>query len=698
MNVPFYGDDINNVKNPILQIDEITWGNFKNILDEATLHTRPVSNISFALNYYFGGYRVQGYHLVNTVIHILSGYFLFLLVRLTLSLPVNREKYEKYTVLPFITALIWLAHPLATQSVTYIVQRMNSMCAMFFVLSLLLYIYARLQDSERQRKFKFVVRSSLLFFLSLLSGLLALGSKEIAATLPILIFFYEFYFFQNLSLPWLKKRVLWPMSVVLVIGGIIISYLGKRPWEVICWECLGRDFTAMERVYTQFKVVVTYIYLLVYPNYTNLALDRDFPISTSLFTPIDTFVAFLAVGGLIAAMMVLAKKERLLSFCILWFLVNLAIESSFICLEIIFEHRTYLPSMFFLLFIVLVLYRFIPFNRVVTIFLFVVVMLFSYWTISRNNVWADPVEFWQSSIELFPEKARPHRMLAHEYMKVKRYEEAEKELSLTISLDSRAVEAYNNLGIVMLQTYRLKEAERYFREALARDAKNRQAIQNLGSLLIRLDKLKEAEQHYRKYVELFPDNRQLNFLLGRVLGRQGKPDEALYYLEKSSKEGGEDSEKILMETASVLLMLNRKNEAKDVFEAVIKDYSSATAHYNLALLLAQGGDNTTALVHFEMAEMLSAERPPISYNMGNALLNTGEIEKAKEKYIEFLQIVPTVGDSFNNLGLAYSYEGQYEMAAQFFAKALFLKPDDTMIRSNLELAKELMESEGGRAN
>ncbi len=693
LNVPFYGDDINNIKNPNLQIDEITWEKLQNIIEGATLHTRPISNISFALNYYFGGYRVQGYHLVNIVIHILSGYFLFLLVRLTLSLPVNREKYEKYAVLPFITALVWIVHPLATQSVTYIVQRMNSMCAMFYVLSLLLYVYTRIQVQESQKKDQSVVRLFLLFFLSFLSALLAVGSKEIAATLPIVIFCYEFYFFQNLNLTWLKKRVLWPFGIALTFVGIIVAYLGKKPWAAFCWECTGRDFTATERVYTQFKVLVNYISLLIYPNHINLSLDRDFPISTSLFFPIGTFIAFLAICGLGAAVLVLARKERLLSFCILWFLVNLAIESSFICLEIIFEHRTYLPSMFFFLFIFIVLYRFIPFNKVVTIFLLMVVLLFSDWTISRNEIWADPMAFWQSSIELFPGKARPHRMLAHEYMKEKRYGEAEKELLLTIALDSSAVEAYNNLGIVMLQTYRLKEAEYYFREALGRDEKNRQALQNLGNLLIRQGNLKEAEQHYRKYVELYPDNQQLNFLLGRVLGRQGNPEEALYYLKMSSKEGGEDRERILMETATALLMLNKKKEAKDVFEAVIKDYSSALAHYNFALLLAQSGDNTTALAHFEMAEMLSAEqRPPISYNMGNAFLNTGEIEKAKEKYFEFLQILPAVGDGLNNLGLAFSYQEEYTEAAQIFQKALCLKPNDTMIRSNLDLAQDLLQT------
>jgi hypothetical protein len=154
---------------------------------------RPVAKISFALNYYFHQYDVGGYHVVNILIHIIAGILLYFFVRATLNLPTLRSTYETYRWLPFLTALIWIVHPLHTQSVTYIVQRMNSMAALFYILSLFLYIKARTAKEKRKRWS--------LFSVCILSGLLALGSKENAATLPFFIVLYEWYFFPLLYCP-----------------------------------------------------------------------------------------------------------------------------------------------------------------------------------------------------------------------------------------------------------------------------------------------------------------------------------------------------------------------------------------------------------------------------------------------------------------------------------------------------------------
>lgn len=205
LNVPFIFDDTKNIKNPALRIEQGSVDEMVAALSEGTLSTRPVTNLSFALNYFIGGYRVQGYHLVNIAIHLLSGVFLYFFIRATLRLPVNKSKYGSFSAIPLLATLLWVAHPLATQSVTYVVQRMNSMAAMFYILSLLFYITAR--NRQVAATGRWPDRSSLLlFFLAVFSGVLAIGSKEIAVTLPLLIFVYEWFFFQDLSWGWLKKE------------------------------------------------------------------------------------------------------------------------------------------------------------------------------------------------------------------------------------------------------------------------------------------------------------------------------------------------------------------------------------------------------------------------------------------------------------------------------------------------------------
>ena len=100
LNVPFHFDDANNIRNPALRMENLSVGEVFRAMSTGTLKTRPVSNLSFAFNHYLGGYRVQGYHLVNISIHLFAGIFLYLLLRVTLDLPVNKEKYGSFPELP----------------------------------------------------------------------------------------------------------------------------------------------------------------------------------------------------------------------------------------------------------------------------------------------------------------------------------------------------------------------------------------------------------------------------------------------------------------------------------------------------------------------------------------------------------------------------------------------------------------------
>jgi len=138
--VPFQFDDMLRIKeNPHIRIENLTFKNLqKAVTNKESSRNRPIGNITFALNYYFHQYHLLGYHIFNITIHILSGIFLYLFLKTTLSLPVLKFEYNQADLISFFAALIWLVHPVQTQSVTYIVQRMNSMAAMFYVLSFLL--------------------------------------------------------------------------------------------------------------------------------------------------------------------------------------------------------------------------------------------------------------------------------------------------------------------------------------------------------------------------------------------------------------------------------------------------------------------------------------------------------------------------------------------------------------------------------
>ena len=119
----------------------------------------------------------------------------------------------------------------------------------------------------------------------------------------------------------------------------------------------GRDFTLQERLLTQFRVVIFYISLVVLPYPSRLTLEHDFALSYSLLDPFTTLLSLFALLLFILAAIFSARRERIFSFCILWFFGNLFIESSFIPLEIIFEHRTYLPSMMLIFLFIIIRYN-----------------------------------------------------------------------------------------------------------------------------------------------------------------------------------------------------------------------------------------------------------------------------------------------------------------------------------------------------
>ena len=524
---PFVFDDVVNIQdNPQIRLTELTLNGIVNAGFESPCSNRPAANISFALNYYFNRYDTEGYHFINILMHILTGIILFYLIKVTLELlSAQNLKFRFETnilsdhsnaatcnstnliistspdsfnpasnellFISFFTAFIWLVHPVQTQTVSYIVQRMNGMAAMFYILSFLSYVKARLSNSKGKK--------TALFLACILSGMLSLGSKEIAATLPFFIFLYEWYFFQDVNLNWLKRNSIYFLCLLCIIGFAALFFLGGHPIKSILSTYNHRDFTLWQRVLTEFRVVIYYIGLILFPYPMRLNLLHDFPISHSFVNPITTLLSFIAISGLIVTAIGSAKKERLLSFCILWFLGNLVIESSVIGAEIIFEHRLYLPSMFFILVFVSLIYRFGSSKWIGGILLCTMVILFSVWTYQRNIVWSDDVRLWKDCVVKSPHQPRQHY----------------------------------NLGVVLARNGNLDKAIEQYRAALNVKPDYAEAYYNLGNALVRKGDAEDAIDNYRKALQFNPDFFKSYYNIAKILYGQGKISGAIHNYQKA---------------------------------------------------------------------------------------------------------------------------------------------------------------------
>jgi len=677
LEVPFLFDDIIRIPdNPDVRMTKITFNKIRNAaFGEYSASNRPIGNITFALNYYFHQYNLTGYHVVNIIIHILNSIFLYLFIKTTLSISTqysaNALAIESHSpsFIAFCAALIWLANPIHTQSVTYVVQRLNSMAAMFYILSFLLYVKGRVRQrrcatlnpqsktncSPKNRKIGKSFR--LLAFTFYFSGavvawMLALGSKQNAAMLPFFIFLYEWYSFQNLDWYWFKRHFKYVFVVVILFCLIGLIYMGFNPLKKIASSpsYARNNFTFIERVLTQPRVVVYYLSLLFFPHPSRLNLDYDFRLSHSLIDPVTTLFSILAIIGIIGLAVYIARKERLLSFCILWFFGNLVIESSVIPLAIIYEHRTYLPSMLVSLLIVVLGYRYIKPKWIGVAIMCAVIGLFSFWTYHRNNVWGNDVTFWRDCVNKSPQKARPHSNLGLALANQGKRTEAIEQYSEALRISPNYFQPHIYMGDVLREEGRMEKAIHHYSEALRINPYLPKAHNKLGLSLASQGKMDEAIKHYSKALEVDPDHLEAHINLGNALiAQQGV-------------------------TATAISHLN---------EALRLDPKSVAAYNSLGIALIRMGKIDEAIAHFRKALQIDPSLTDTHVNLGGALTNLGKIGEAIVHFRKALQIKPDLPEVHINLGVALANTGQAEEAVAHFRKALHLDPDNTEALYNL---------------
>jgi len=584
---PFVFDDGHNiVNNPNLHIDAVTLENLIQAGFEKPTPNRPLPKISFALNYYFNGTDASAYRLVNILIHILSGIILYFLLQTTLALVREAGAGGRRRWISLLAALIWLVHPLQTQSVIYVVQRMNALATMFYILSVFLFVRARL---KRQGAIK-----GFLFAGCAVSGLFAMGSKEIAATLPVFILLYEWYFFQDMSRTWLKKNLFWPavLAGFIVLAGFF--FVGSDPLAKIMAGYAGRDFTLGQRLLTEFRVVIFYITLMLFPHPSRLNLDHDFPLSSSLIDPPVTLVAILAVGTLTGLALYGARKERFLSFCVLWFLGNLVIESSVIPLEIIFEHRVYLPMMFGIPAVVYITGRYIRPAWIHISTMVLVIGVLALWTHDRNRVWQNEVSLWQDSAKKSPGKARPHYNLGLALEKSGRRAEAVRSYRQTIRINPNHFKAYNNLGVAHAQLGRLQEAVHYYLQSLRINPNFERAHHNLGLALAGQGKLDPAIEHLSEAVRIDPYYANAHHNLGIALAAKGRLGPAVRHLKRAIQIKPDFAEAYNNLGLAQLKQGNPQQAAGSFLQALRIDPAYSEAQRNLRITLGKNKNGPDA--------------------------------------------------------------------------------------------------------
>lgn len=376
---------------------------------------RQLVFLSVQLNHAVGGMKVRGYRQVNRLVHILNALLLFGLCRQTLLLPARSHPHlsvEYANWFSFSVALLWLVHPLQTQAVTYMAQRLESMMATCYLMCM--YCLARGHVSNR---------ATIWYVVAVLSFVAGVGTKEVIATVPLAMALYDRTFLVHSWREMFRKR--WGLYVTLVAPMILFAFW-VAPYFSSRTGVMGFGhpwITSWMYARTQPSVILHYLWVALWPR--KLCLDLCWPVMSLQ----ETWPSILAVGSVgLAVIFSWLRRPSPISFLILTFFVILAPTSSFMPInDLAFEHRMYLPLACLCAVAVslgfrgcrtlcLLVFKTSPHAGLLlgaaTVALVAIPLALR--TVARNGDYAHPILLWQSAVDARPEAHRARFNLGSE--------------------------------------------------------------------------------------------------------------------------------------------------------------------------------------------------------------------------------------------------------------------------------------------
>jgi protein O-mannosyl-transferase len=556
--------------------------------------SRPLVKMLYAIQYQLMGLDVWSYHLVNLAVHLLAGLALFGVIRRTLLTKRLKERYGTVSdPLAFSIALVWVLHPLATQSVTYLSQRAEALTGLFSLLTF--YSVIRGATGRKTRTW---------YFIAVLACSLGMLCKASMMVTPALILIYDRIFLSDSFRALARKR--WGLYLGLVGSLILLSkrilFLAVHPDvfnEAVFSENKRRAIlsktagfsnpyvSSLEYLKSQPGVVLHYLRLAFWP--TSLCLDYLWPVATKLS---QILPGAAAISALLVATLVAVARLPALGFLGVWFFVQLVPRSSFVpALDLAVEHRMYLPLIAIAAFTVIVGFEgalwlgkrgtlstrhanYVSIGLAVTL-----ACTLGLLTFRRNLDYQSRISIWQDTVD-----KRPNNATAH-----------------------------NNLGAALGNAGRFEEAISEFKKSIEINPNDRHARANVGAMIINI----EAQNENPDYEKMYNN-------IGAVLAEQKRPRYGIPYLEKAI-EMNPDHAKALYNMGVINARSGNFDTAVHYYgEAVKRDPDYVMAHNNLGAAYFSLKQFARAVEHYERAAELDPTSDEIQNNLRMALARQGE--------------------------------------------------------------------------
>jgi tetratricopeptide (TPR) repeat protein len=635
LSVPLFFDD----KDAILHNPTIRdLGNLPRVLSPPTdgggATGRPIVNLSLAIDYALVGTEPGGYHVTNLLLHLAAGLTLFGLVRRTLRSPRLRDCFGgRADTIAGGAALIWMLHPLQTESVACVIQRTELLVGLFYLLTF--YGFVRMADSGRPARWA---------ILAVAASLLGMASKEVMVSAPLLVFLYDRTFFSGtFAAAWNRRRpfylalsATWLLLAFLVVGGggsrgsAAGFGLGISPWSYLLKQC---------------EAIVLYARLALWPH--PLVIDYGNAVTHNLLAVLPQAIALVALAVTAFA---LVRRRSAIAFLLLWFFAILAPSSSVVPLvtQTIAEHRMYLP----LVAVVVPICAGLPTvlgRHSIAVMLGIAAALGGA-TYRRTQLMGDETALWRDCLARVPDNAR----------------------------------AYDNLASALITAGRPADAIPLFQKALALNPRSAATRAMLGDALLALGRWPEAEARYREALAIAPAQRGVRNNLAVALHRSGRRPEALaLFQEALSTEA--DVADVHRNLGIILAEMRDFPASRGHFEQALRLAPRRAPLYgDYARVLADQGHTEQALALYRTALDLAPNSAALHTNLSSLFLRLNCPADAARHCEQAIRLQPDLAETYNNYAIALARLGRAAEARANFERALVLQPDYADARANLD--------------
>ncbi len=560
----------------------------------------PLTLISLSLDHAVWGLSPWGYHFTNILLHAFNTCLVLIIVveLLGYSAP-HKEKYRRGNIITGIfTALLFGIHPLHVESVAWVSERKDVLSAFFYLSSILVYINYTYSINSKK---------SILYIACILLFILALMSKPMAISLPIVLLILDFYPIQRLKMDFkfnvrsvlLEKLPFLALSTITAIITLWAHSIGGGLHTL-------EELPFIIRVFTAIRSYIFYLFKMLLP--FNLSPLYPFPAQINLFSfeYASSFLVFLAI---IFFIWFLKQRKRLYLSLWLYYIVTLLPVIGIIQVgsQMAADRYTYLPSLGPFILVGLgigeIFERLKKTSRILIVLVLIMFLgIMIHKTIKQIFVWRDSVSLWTHVIKLFPNGS-----------------------------DS----AHYNLGLAYATQFQPNEAIQHYKTTIKINPMHVKAYFNLGLEYSKLGNSKQAIEYFTKGIALYPKD-------AKAYNARG---------------------------FAYFSLANYQLAIQDYNEAIELDYQVPEFFYNRGLIYFELGNYIQAIRDYTLAIQLNPKYADAYNNRGNAFLTLGDLQQAEKDFKAAITLLPENATSYYNLGLVYSELGDDEQASVYYKKA-----------------------------